>query len=86
MSKSCPHIHDQITHGKEGFLAEGLREEVGQVVHRAHERDNDGVILHFFSNEEVSPVYVFSAGVMLRVVCKVTPRLIIHGEGSWIIC
>ena len=54
MSTSCPHIHDQVTHGKERLLSKRLGEEVGEVVHRANEGHHNRMIFDFFADEEVA--------------------------------
>ena len=79
-SISSSHIHDQVSHSKECLLPKRLRKEVGEIIRCTHERNDDRVVLHFFSNEEMSPINMFRARVMLRIVSQVAASLVVHAQ------
>mmetsp|Transcript_63049 Transcript_63049/g.140429 ORF Transcript_63049/g.140429 Transcript_63049/m.140429 type:complete len:375 (-) Transcript_63049:181-1305(-) len=73
-------IHDDLSHGAEGFGFERLGEEVRPVVGRANERDVDLELLHHITNEEVAALDVLCLVVMLRVVGQRPSSHVVGGE------
>ena len=62
------HAHDAIAKSSELRGSQRLREEVRQIIRRAHEGHDDAAILHQFTNEEVAAIDVLRALMMLRII------------------
>ena len=62
------YVHDNISHGKENFGVEGFREEVGEVVYRADERHGEHALFDFLADEEVAPIDMFGASMVLWII------------------
>ena len=71
------HVHDSIPQREELCRGQGLREEIGQVVMGGHERHTNVVCFDEFSNEEMLPLDMLHAGVVLRIVGHIDGRLIV---------
>ena len=67
-------VHDDAAQVEELLGGEVLREEVGEIVVRADERDADAVIFDYFAHVEVAAGDVLGALVMLGVVREIRCR------------
>ena len=61
-------IHDLITQREEPTWLKRLSEEISMIIYRGNIRDNKTTLLHKFSNEIMTSVYVLRASMILRVV------------------
>ena len=49
------YVHDSVAHGKKLFRCKRLREEIGDVVARANERNSYTHVFDGFTNKEMAP-------------------------------
>ena len=86
-SISCLQIHDYVTHGEESFVAQWLCEEVGEIICGSHEGHDDSEVFDLFAYEEMTPVDILCARMVLWVVREIASGLIIHGHvGGLLVC
>ena len=79
-TSGCGDVHDDVAKLHEGGDFECLGEEVGVVVFGIDEGYCYPVRLDELSNSEVVARDVFRLVVVLRVVCEVASRLVVHGD------
>ena len=70
-------IHDLVPQLEEALRLERLREEVGEVLVAADERDADLGVLDGLADEEVTPLDVFEPAVVLGVVGRGNSGLVV---------
>ena len=73
-------VHDRVTKHEEPRWFERLGEEVCKIEVRANERDLNLHALYALSHEEVTPVYVLHARVMLWVIGNRDGGLIVYAQ------
>ena len=73
--------HDHVTKREEGRSSERLREEVREIIRRAHKGDHDPMVLDALPNEEVSALDVLSPLMVLGVIGQVAGPCVIHAQG-----
>ena len=80
-------VHDGVAHAEEALPNDRLREEIREVIARAHVGHDDLLVLHSFTHEEVSALDVLRLVVVLGVVGEGDGRLVVtpHLEGGAVV-
>ena len=71
-------IHDLVSKGEEAHRAQRLCKEVGQVLVRAHKRNDDSTQFYQFSDEVVFAVNVACTLMMFSIVARVDCGLVVE--------
>ena len=73
-------VHDLVAQRKESFGGQRFSEEISKILIGLDIRHDEFTVFHHLPDKEMSPIDMFSPGVMFRVIGKITSSLVIHEE------